>query len=92
MNDSLVFTSGIIDHNPNLEDKFSCNISNWLTNGKDEVIIRLYNAYEPYNVDQNDQHWEIEYVLHKGKLEFDFMWDSKDDYRQGLVFEEKYYL
>lgn len=92
VNDSLVFTSGIIDHNPDLENKFSCQIGPFLTPGKDEVTVRLYNAYEPYNVDQNDKHWEIEFVLHKGQKEIDFMWDSKDDFAQGIVFEEKYYL
>lgn len=93
INDSIIYSSGVIDDNPDLNELYSkIYFGNYLTPARDEVIIRLYNAKKPYKVDQNDKHWEIEYVIYKDEKEFEYMWDSEDDYAQGLVFEEKYYL
>lgn len=91
VNDSLVFSSGIIDNNPDLKSDYKVYLGNYLTESKDEVIIRLYNGFEPYQ-DQDDKHWEIQYVILKGEEEYEYMWDYEDDYRLGIVFEEKYYL
>ncbi len=92
INDSLVFTSGEFDQNPDLEGNFTSNITRFLTDEQDEVTIQLYNGFEPYPKDQKDQHWEIEYSLFKNGEEIDLMWNEGDDFKTGLVFEAKYYF
>lgn len=92
VNDAVVYTTGIINNNPNLNGTLSFDISPFLTSNPDTVSIRLYNGVEPYSNLQKDQHWEIEYSLKMNGLELDFMWNEGDDDRKGLVFEETYYL
>lgn len=92
VNDSLVYTTGTIDLNPDLKGNMNFYIGAYLTDKKDEVIVRLNNGYEPYDMEQSDKHWEIEYAIKKNGVEYDYMWDADDDYRVGVVFEKKYYL
>lgn len=92
INDSLVYDSGTLNHNPELKGLYNYDISKHLTRERNEVIVRLYNGFAPYPKHQKDKHWEIEYSLFKNGKEYDLMWDVGDDYRTGLVFEEKYYL
>ncbi len=91
VNDDLVYTSGVVDHNPDLDGAYSVYISKYLTSGEDKVIIRLFNGYEPYNT-QDDKHWELEYQLLKDGKEYEYVWEYADDNKLGLVFEETYYL
>ncbi|WP_421872928.1 hypothetical protein [Marinoscillum sp.] len=90
VNDSLVYTTGVIDHNPDFKGEFTYYIGNHLTDQEDQVTVRLYNGRPPYDI--KDKHWEIEYVLKKNGKEFDYMWDEGDNNEVGLVFEEKYLL
>ncbi|SNS59215.1 hypothetical protein SAMN05421640_0792 [Ekhidna lutea] len=91
VNDSIVYQSGIIDNNPFLGDTYKIPLSIYLTEKKDEVIIRLYNGHPPYT-EQSDTHWEIKYVIMNGDEQIDYFWDYADDNQVGLVFEEKYYF
>ncbi len=92
VNDSLIYTSNTLDNNPNIEGGLEVNLRPYLTNNRDEVIVKLYNGHEPYNKDEDDKHWEIEYSLWLNQTEYDLMWNEGDDNRTGLVSEEKYYL
>ena len=92
VNDSLVYDSGTVDFNQQLNNNLSVQLGNYLTKGRDKVIIRLYNGHEPYLKDEEDKHWEIEYQIIKNGVEIDLMWDMGDDNKKGLVFEEKYFL
>lgn len=90
INDSIIYSSGEVDRNPDFEGLLTVNISKHLTRPKNEVIVRLYNGFEPYPEDEKDKHWEIEYSILKNEQEIDFMWNEGDDFRNGLVFEERY--
>ena len=92
VNDSLIYSTGEMKGNPDLEGNLTYKVGHLLTQGRDEVIVRLYNGHEPYSPDKKDQHWEIEYSLFKNGKEYDLMWDEGDDYKTGLVFEETYFL
>lgn len=92
VNDSIVFNSGVINHNPNVKEFVGFDLSPVLTPEKDEVIVRLFNGYEPYHEGMEDVHWEIEYEMMKGDKVYDIMWNEADDNRIGQVFEEVYYL
>ncbi|MAE87334.1 MAG: hypothetical protein CMB80_31665 [Flammeovirgaceae bacterium] len=92
VNDSLIFDSGTVNHNPELEGLYTCNITKYLTSERDVVVVRLYNGFEPYPEEQKDKHWEIEYSLNKDGVEVEQMWNEGDDFKIGLVFEEIYYL
>ncbi len=91
VNDSIVYTSGTIDNNPNLGDDYQIYIGNFLTKEEDLVVLRVYNGHEPYQ-DEEDPHWEIKYVLNQGDEEYDYVWEYADDNAIGLVFEEEYKL
>lgn len=91
VNDSIVYTSGTIDNNPNLEGDYEIYLGNFLTKAEDIVLIRVYNGHEPYE-NEKDEHWEIKYVLNEGSAEYDYVWEYGDDNAIGLVFEEEYKL
>lgn len=91
VNDSIVYTSGTIDNNPNLGKDFQIYLGNYLTEDEDRVVLRVYNGHEPYE-NEEDQHWEIKYVLNQGSEEYDYVWEYADDNTIGLVFEEEYKL
>lgn len=92
VNDSLIYSTEEMKGNPDLEGKLTYSIGHLLTEGRDEVIVRLYNGYAPYPEEKKDQHWEIEYSILKNGQEYDLMWDEGNDYKTGLVFEEVYYF
>lgn len=91
VNDSLIYSSGAIDFNPDLEGSITVYLGSFLTNKKDKVVIKLYNGHEPYQV-QDDSHWELKYVIFRGDEEYETVWEYADDRKIGLVFEEVYYL
>lgn len=91
VNDSLVYSSGIIDNNPALDGGVAVFLNKYLTPKEDKVIIRLYNGHPPYT-EQDDMHWELECQLFKGDEEIEYIWEMADDNQIGLVFEEIFYL
>lgn len=90
VNDSLIYSSGEMKGNPDLEGNITYSIGHLLTDNEDVVIVKLYNGYAPYYDFKKDEHWEIDYAIFKNGQEIEQMWDEGDDYRTGLVFEEKY--
>ncbi|MEO9476663.1 MAG: hypothetical protein ABJG41_14070 [Cyclobacteriaceae bacterium] len=93
VNDTVVYSSPEIDKNPKIEGNLSFNISKYLTDKEDIVIIKLYNGFEPYPEHEKDKHWEIEYSLIKnGKEEIEMMWDQGNNSKTGLVFKKTYRL
>ncbi len=90
VNDSLVYTSGVIDSNPDFKGEKTLYLGSYLTNEVDEVVIKVYNGRKPYIV--KDKHWEIEYVIEKKGIEYEYMWDEGNNNEVGLVFEEKHFF
>ncbi len=91
VNDSLVFDSESIDGNPELGSTMTIYLGYYLTPQPDEIKIKLFNGFEPYN-EQDDKHWEIRYMVKEGKEEYDYFWDYNDENQIGLVLEETFYL
>lgn len=91
VNDSLMYTSGTIDFNPDLTEVYSVYLGNFLTPKKDKVVVRLYNGHEPYE-NEEDSSWELKYVLLKNEDLVDYVWESENDGRIGVVFEMTHYL
>ena len=93
VNDSIVFASGTIDHNPVLEG-YAVFIGDYFDRkkGENEVIIRVYNGHEPYDEREDDAHWMIKFVLkHKDEV-VDKIWESNEDNQIGLVNEFQYFF
>lgn len=91
VNDSLVYSSGTIDFNPELNELHSIYLGNFLTSELDKVVVRIYNGHEPY-LDEDDKHWEIKYVLLENEDLVDYVWEYEDDGTIGVVFEMIHYL
>ena len=86
-----MYTSGTIDFNPDLTEVYSVYLGNFLTPKKDKVVVRLYNGHEPYE-NEEDSSWELKYVLLKNEDLVDYVWESENDGRIGVVFEMTHYL
>ncbi|MEP1094370.1 MAG: hypothetical protein ABJG78_04640 [Cyclobacteriaceae bacterium] len=86
--DSLIYDSGTIGDNPELEIEFF--LTQYVAEGKNEIRIDSYNGVEPYN--QADSHWELAYDIYKNDELVEFVREASDTGDVGKVFEETHYL
>ncbi len=86
--DSLIYDSGTIAGNPDLEVEIF--LTEYVEAGKIEIRVDGYNGVEPYN--QADSHWEIVYDIFKNDEIIEFVREASDRGEVGKVFEEFHYL
>lgn len=91
VNDSLVYTSGTVDFNPDLGEQHLIYLNNFLSEEEDKVVIRVYNGHEPYS-EEKDTHWEVRYLILENEKMIEYVWEDGDDGRIGLVHEMTHYL
>lgn len=88
LGDSIIYNSGVIDFNPELD--FRLNLDSYKVESN-KLTIRLFNG-SPGRSSDSDPHWELRYLLYKGDEVVEYEWQQEDDYQTGMVFEVTYEL
>ena len=86
--DSLIFDSGFIEGNPDLQLQVDFDPNNLKSN---TLTVNLLNG-EDVEVEQIDRHWEITYEIFKNEEPIEYQSESGDNYETGLVFSMEYDL
>ena len=86
--EKLLYTSGIISNNPEVDLSYSFSQSD-ITGS--EITIKVKNGMTD-DANESDRHWEVMYELFKNNQPVDYQWESGDDYKLGVVFEKTYNL
>lgn len=84
VNGKLVYDSGPIDGNPELNEKF--DLSKYLQAGDNEIKVQLYNGSELSEY-RNDNFWEIRYEIFESGESIDFGYETSKSGSEGLVYE-----
>ena len=89
INDSLIFTSGLISDNPELDIRV--DLTPFIKDGSETLRIDLYNGQAPY-VDQLDPYWEVRYdlILNQEIADFDHAFEKNN--AVGLVYTNEYQI
>ena len=87
VNDSLVFSSGLIPDSPELD--LRVDLTPFVKDGTEKLKIELYNGQEPY-ADQLDPFWELRYdlILNGEISDFDHVLEKNN--ALGLVYQSEY--
>ena len=89
IDDTLVYTSGVIDDNPELE--LSVDLKQFIDSNSKAFTIQLING-DPENPYVEDLHWEIRFEVMKDDQPVDFVWEFADDAETGEVLSLTYQL
>jgi hypothetical protein len=89
VNDSLVYSTGVMEGNKELGLKVKLNP--WLAPGENQIKVRLYNGSDVL-IEQRDKHWEVRYELYRDDEPIDYIWEKGDDFKIGLTFEKSYQI
>ncbi|MFT4737622.1 MAG: hypothetical protein ACI8QD_000744 [Cyclobacteriaceae bacterium] len=89
VDDTLVYTSGVIDDNPELE--LSVDLKQYISANSKAFTIQLING-DPENPYMEDLHWEIRFEVMKDNQPVDFVWEFADDAETGEVLSLTYQL
>ena len=89
INDSMIFTSGLISDNPELD--LRVDLTPFIIEGSEKLRIELYNGQEPYD-DQIDPYWEVRYdlILSDELADFDHAFEKNNAI--GLVYTNEYII
>lgn len=82
----LIFNSGFIDGNPDLDLKVNFNPSDY--KGK-EIVIKLINGVENAEY-QVDPRWEIMFEIFKNGEPVEYQHEYASNNQTGIVFEKSY--
>ena len=79
----LVYESGVIDGNPKLN--ITVNLDKFLKKGKNTLKVELHNGSGEGFL-EHDEHWEIYYEIFQNEKPIDYMFESSNNGKSGLVF------
>jgi len=87
VNDSLIFSSGLIPNSPELD--LRVDLTPFIKDGSEKIRIELYNGHEPYT-DQLDPSWELRYdlILNGEIADFDHLIENNN--ALGMVYQNEY--
>jgi len=89
INDSLIFSSGLILNSPELEVRV--DLTPFIEDGSERLKLQLYNGQEPYT-DQLDPSWELRYdlILNGQIADFDHLTEKNN--ALGMVYQTTYII